>query len=152
MVSPVYFRWTGAVLARQSDDGTEQGAPLRMVRQMDAVAGVWSGVSGPPLTDGSTDARFRGLAYEGTATTPSSSLYPRKPDGTAVNSVAEGETLYSAPFGDKSSAHTGKFTVHGHALAPGVEVVCSDLDFELLEVQISGKISGTVRTGLPSGV
>jgi hypothetical protein len=152
-LSPVYFRWVGANVGLQTEQGMQfGGTDYHRIKQIDALQCAFidvSTISNYP-TGGETDDRFRGLVYEGSDVQAKAEAYPRALDGTPVVSVTEDEgTFLAAPGADPGGVLTGRYGVMGNALSAGVEVFMSDLDFRLLSVLVSGKILGTFRSEKP---
>ncbi len=159
-ISPVYFRWVGANLSLQDDDGNQfSNQDFHRVKQLQAMGASFVDVSGTPVGDetsssssgygdGTTDAKYEALVYKGTESTPNSKAFPRSSSNVIVPSVHEIEGERWAAFGSTTTGD-GKHGVMGVSLSPGIQVYCPDLDFRLLSVICRGVIldSETTRRG-----
>lgn len=92
--------------------------------------------------DTPSDITFRGLIYDGSGAAPTSAEFPTNEAGVKVRGVTELETQYPASFG-KSSRYLRRAGVQGASLSPGVEIICSDLDYRLLGMLVGGSVQDT---------
>jgi hypothetical protein len=147
--SPVYARATGANVSLIDE---RFGSPLsssnfRQVRAITSVGGAFSDVSGYPLDDGirTKDNHFNGLVYEGTAVAPTVRAQSLDDEGNLFDGVQDGESKFYAGFGSADADVMGKYGIKGTSLSPGLEIICPDLDYRLLEMLCRGTIQGTER-------
>lgn len=123
--SPVVLRWSGGILGARNEEGMAFLASDDMFRsrQLSSIGCVFDSLSG--------DGQFRSVSYFGTS--PSPSQY-----GEYVTLEETGglPSKYSA-FGTYGVSHS--------SLSPGVEILCTDLDFRLLSVVCRGRIDATDR-------
>lgn len=147
-ISPIFFRWVGCTLGMTSKDGQpfDNLTQAFTVRQANMIAASFVDVSGSLA--GTDDARFAGLVYKGNTVSAESMAFPTEIDGAQVTSVIEGPSPRPATLGGATSDGPGHGVV-GTFLYPGVEVVCPDLDFRLIEVQVTGSINATDRESRP---
>lgn len=138
-VSPVPVRWVGHPVS----SGVE--GDFFTIRQVDGVGASFTDVSGPPSTDGTKDAKYRGLVYRGSEVAALGKAFPLTSEGVLAASIRNGEPLYYAGFGADTSTLLlgGRYGLQANALTPGVEVVCPDLDFRLVQAIAAGKIQGS---------
>lgn len=147
-ISPIKVQWTGYPLNVQTEGGTpfSQIDDYFRVKHLDSVGCSFTDVQGVAATDGTTDARFRALAYHGDAAVEVGAAYPTARNGTPVVSVEDKESRYYAAFQNAGTALSGKFGVDGTVVTPAVQIICSDLDFRLLGVRVTGNIKASTRT------
>ncbi len=152
-LSPVYMRWTGYGIGVQSDNGADFSSPADFfaVKKLDSIACSFTDVSGPPLDDDTNDNRWRGLAYRGAEEEPAEAVYPRSfNDQTPgeLASVGDGTSAIPAAFGVDDLVR-GRYGITHGIMVPGVEIFVPDLDFHLLSVRATGKITASTRVGRP---
>ena len=131
-LSPVYFRWVGALANVKGDEnGMHRYA---RVHRIDSLQTVFTDVSGSAV--GNSDAAWRGLVYKGNGEDALVSAFPysRRDKETRLSSVTEGPSDQRTWFKPEGGG------VEGAMLCPGVEVFCPDLDFNLLEVTGDGEV------------
>ncbi len=151
-LSPMYFRWTGAQLGME----TEQGVPFMdeqeyfQTRQADTLGCMFVDVA----DNGSSsttykDARFRAALYHGTETEQKTASFPTDTDGEKVESVRNGPSRVDAAFVDPSSPDSlnDRTGYASSSVFPSVEVFVPGLDFRLLGVIVSGIIRGREASG-----
>jgi hypothetical protein len=152
-VSPVYMRWIGHNAGIVSDEGVKYGSDqdYHTSRHMDSLSVAFTDVSGPSSTDDKKDNRYRALAFKGSVLTPVDAQYPTDLNNTKIASITTGQSVNAVAFGeDSTDTLQGSYGVKGHSVAPGIEVICPDLDFLLLSAIVMGKVLPTTRTSRPN--
>ena len=152
-VSPVYMRWVGHNIGMNSEAGTQYGTSddYHTVKHMDSLSVMFTDVTGPPSTDSSIDNRYAGLAFKGSNLTPVDVVYPTDLNDSKTSSITDGESIHSVAYGDGTDSDLlGSYGVKGPSIAPGLEVICPDLDFLLLSGIVMGKVLPTTRNSRPS--
>lgn len=148
-LSPVYFRWIGHPVGQKTKEGVPFSArEYHRTKQISSLQSTYGLLSGPPTTDGKKDDKYRGMVFEGENLTPADADFPRDLNGVLIKSMVEGEGVSSVGFGS-SDTLLGKHGVIGPTVTPGVEVICSDLDFNLLSVIVEGKVLSSSRSSKP---
>lgn len=131
-ISPVYFGligWTLGLLADFEDQvQINAGSTVNFTRGriLQSVGCAFEGVSGAGAT--SPNATFYAQAYVGLETTPRASQAPRSP---------------ALGTGTQPWAHLGAIGVRDGAVFPGLDVICSDVDFTLIGFTAQGNISSS---------
>lgn len=154
-VSPVYMRWIGHNIGLNSEEGTQFGSSndYHTLKHMDSLEVAFTDVVGPPSTDSSKDARYSGLAFKGSNPTPVDNRFPTDLNNAKVQSVQDNESVNAVAFGEDTAAALamqGMHGVKGSSIAPGLEVICPDLDFRLLSGIVIGKVLPTTRNTRPN--
>lgn len=149
-VSPIYFQWTGANVPIMDHLGQiVDDNEYNIVRQLQSLGCSFVDVSGSPVGDGTTDAKYEALAFRGTSTTPTRADFPRDTDGDLVASVQDYESIYWAAYGYQDDITKPSLGVRGTSISPGVRIYCPDLDFRLLSAVAKATILATERTQRP---
>ena len=161
-ISPVYFRWVGHPVGVQTENEAGQMFQFSSthnffrVKMLGTASCVFTDLLGKPFTDPidptnpteAKDPKFRALVYKGSSEAPAHASYPRDRSGSIVMSITEDDT-YGAAFGIDGSATTSQNArngVQGSILTPGIEIMCPDIDFRLMGVNITGSIAASDRT------
>lgn len=123
--SPVVVRWGGGILGARNEEGMAflSSDDMFRSRQLSSVGCVFDSLSG--------DGQFRAVAYYGTRSTPD-----RYGEYVTLEESQGLPSKYSA-FGTYGVSHS--------SLSPGVEILCTDLDFRLLSVICRGRIDASDR-------
>lgn len=140
-ITPVYFRAVFSALGLVPNARGEGGAAdmwdYMKVRHAASVGAAFTDLTGEAAADVvNCDARFASLIYKGNSETwvgYPTRKYPTLGDGSKVCSVTEGPSIYQA------QAVEGPGYI-GAALFPGVEIICPDLDFSMLNVLVVGTV------------
>jgi len=147
ILSPVYFRVVAPnVGIVDPETGQVFGKSFNRARLINSVGAAFTDVSGEPSTDGLVDNFLQGLVYEGTLVDPTARRAVVDVEGNLVGSVVDGEGADYAGFGSTDSDTEGRYGIKGNSLSPGLEIMCPDLDFRLLEMVARGKILGVERS------
>jgi len=149
-LSPMYARWTGhaAAAVRESEEQPNIAAyDYSRNRHMLSAQPVFVNVGGDAATDVTNcDARFSALAFAGNDDTwllyPQRS-YPTDSRGNKVISVVDGPALYPGYFVERNG-------VVGPALFPSIEIICPELTYTLLCVNVSGNLRASRTTSFPT--
>lgn len=149
VISPVLVRWVGHPVATQTEDGVDFGGQdFFRVKRLDSVGCSFANVDGAAA--GTEDAKFFSLAFRGDEADAAARSVPRDPTtGSEITSVVEGGSVYFAAFGQdgaKNTTLTGKFGVEGQSMCPGVEILCPDLDYNLMACMVTGSVRSAIRT------
>lgn len=146
-ISPMRFRWVAAPVAAVSEDGFTFNTGFFRNRQIQSLSCWFSDVEGAAVSadDTSTDAKFNAIVFRGAVLEPEVGAVPYKKSGAQMRSVRDGESRNAANFRPLNSARSLDHGVTGTILAPGVEILCPDLDYRLLGVYLTGKILGSNR-------
>lgn len=147
-ISPVYCRAVGHPLGLVDPTGIPFGNDIFRRRQLNSLGASFVDVQGDAATDSTNkDAKFTGFAYTDATGDITKRATPAAPDGTDVISVVDGESIYEAAF--RHSTTTRLDGVVAPILCPGIEVYCPDLDFKLLGMRGSGRITTYVKSEPP---
>lgn len=158
-LSPVVCRWVGHPVAVQDREGFKfSGLDFFTVKTFDTVAAAFTDVSGEAFdVKSGSDDRYRGLAYRGVNVAAAARAFPVDRDGSEqVKSIEDGNPTRRAAFrlepptaapAQGRQDTLGRYGVRGNSLTPGIEIICTDLDFRLLQVVVSGRIEADTRGG-----
>lgn len=140
-VSPVRTRVVCGAIGTPNQQGFSIGATeLFNLKQVTSIGCYFENVSGDGTS--SVNAKFKGLVYVGLnpgdeAPTIKGSK-PLSVDGDPITSLEEGASL-------NYSAVSGEYGAYNNLLFPGVEVICSDVDFLLLGFRVNGHVLNRSR-------
>jgi hypothetical protein len=147
-ISPVKFRWVGAPIIPQSEEGDQMASSANffVVKHIKSVTGSFVGVSGTALTyTDSSVVRYSGLVYPGISET----AYRAETldhNGNLILSIEDNNPYWAAAFGDTTTG-SGKFGIDGAVLTPGIEVIVPNLSYTLIGALVSGAMRPTYRAG-----
>jgi hypothetical protein len=147
VISPMHLRWVGANVGL-SDPETGQpfgNEDYHRVKQVDEMVATFTDVSGPPLDDGGTDNRWRGLVYQENSPTPAEGVFPRDTRDEVHGSIQVVESQHPAAFGRVTDRDSRAGPI-GVSLSVGLETFVPDLDYRLLSCLVRGKIQPTEYT------
>jgi len=138
-LSPVYCEWVGALLGLRDENGNSiQGQDFYAVRSADSMSAIFSDVV--PPTDTSL-AKFQGVLYRGSESSPIVKEYARTLSGAVTPNVYDGVSSDAVGFKDPAVADTApRWGIHANALFPAVRIFTAGMDFQLLAVTLDGTI------------
>lgn len=148
-ISPVVFRWVGTPLWVPTPGPIDGKEPdFHQLKSVESILCAFCDVSGSSLTENHPVNRYAGLLFRGNEVDP----LEVSPTVDAYDDLAESivttqvDSPNVAAFGTAETTLGGRYGLKGTVLTPGVEVICSDLDFTLVSVHVTGAIHDSVRS------
>jgi hypothetical protein len=139
MVSPVPVQAVAAPLRMEAGgQGFGDAFEYVSIRQLETVGIALADPVGYPITEKRLAAHWEALLFEGNVDEPLLTSWPKDHRGEQIFALAEGESQHYAAFGQH-----GKM---GSAIAPGIRIICPDIDYRLLGINVTGTIRASVKS------
>lgn len=143
-LSPVKMRWIGCPLAAAEEEAGTPDDPNNYFqgRAAQAISCAFSDAQGFHLESGhAAEARFTGLLYKGSTTTPTARAFSRGDDNDRARSIYDNENPCVAGFSESTTQ--GRHGLLGLSMTPGIEITCPDIDYRVVAVKVSGRLLDT---------
>lgn len=143
-ISPVKMRWVGCPLSAAEEAAGTPDDPNNYFqgRAVQAITCAFSDVRGFHTESGhSAEARFTGLLYRGSTSTPTARAFTRANTNERARALYDDETPCVAGFSESTTE--GRHGLLGLSVTPGFEIICPDIDYRVVAVKVSGRLVDT---------